>query len=340
MVEKLRTAWKKFHTKGTVVWHVFKNNRKSQKIAGATAVLVCGLVIVLNIILPPSNFPKATLVLLPKDVSAPILAEALYKEGIISHPKVFLLLARIFGLDTSLSGGAYIFPRSLTVLGVLLRVGNEEHGITQTKVTLTEGMTVADMANALSESLPGFNKNSFLNEASTSEGYLFPETYFILPGTSEKDLVDRFRKQFDKSYSEINPTGDAVKRSPRDIVILASILEREARGSVDMKIVSGILYNRLRIGMPLQVDAVFGYIHEKNGYTPTATDLSSDSPYNTYKNKGLPPTPIANPGLIALTAAAVPTKSSYFYYLTGKDGAMHYAKTFEEHKRNRALYLD
>ncbi len=92
--------------------------------------------------------------------------------------------------------------------------------------------------------------------------------------------------------------------------------------------------------MPLQVDAVFGYIHKENGYTPTGDDLQMDSPYNTYRNKGLPPTPISNPGIESLLAAVQPTQTAYFYYLTGRDGEMHYAKTFEEHKKNRELYLD
>jgi UPF0755 protein len=121
---------------------------------------------------------------------------------------------------------------------------------------------------------------------------------------------------------------------------MASILEREANNPEDMRIVAGILWNRLDIDMPLQVDAVFGYIRQENGYTPTAEDLQLDSPYNTYRNRGLPPTPISNPGLDALLAAVQPEETPYLYYLTGRDGKMYYGRTFEDHKRNRALYLD
>jgi UPF0755 protein len=123
------------------------------------------------------------------------------------------------------------------------------------------------------------------------------------------------------------------------LVIMASLLEREAKTLADKRMVAGILWNRIKIGMPLQVDAVFGYIHDRATYSPSFDDLHVDSPYNTYLNKGLPPGPIDNPGLDSIIAAATPTKTSDLYYLTGSDGQMHYAKTFEQHKQNRALYL-
>ena len=103
--------------------------------------------------------------------------------------------------------------------------------------------------------------------------------------------------------------------------------------------VAGILWHRIALGMPLQVDAVFGYIFDKQTFSPSLADLKVDSPYNTYTHRGLPPGPISNPGLESLLAAATPTKTSYLYYLTGSDGAMHYAKTLAQHKANRVKYL-
>lgn len=330
----------KLHTHVRAMYHQFLNNRKTQRLVAVACACIVLLGIVLYFILPPTNFPTNSMVMLPEGASAPVIAQTLVREHVIDHPDIFLVLARVTHLDTSLTGGAYVFPRPINLLNVLVRVGNGEHGITQARITFTEGMTVKDMTEVLSKNLSGFDAKKFMNIASTSEGYLFPDTYFVLPNTSKQDLIQRFKSQFDRAFEGITPEGQAKKSSEREIVILASILEREARGEEDMKMVSGILYNRLTLGMPLQVDAVFGYIHGKNGYTPTRTDLESDSPYNTYRNKGLPPTPIDNPGLEALTAAAQPTKNPYLYYLTGRDGAMHYAKTFEEHKRNRTLYLD
>ncbi len=339
MNERFEEVYTAIQERAVRTWHQFLHTRTTQYVV-LGVVTLCVLAVLLCAVAPPKNFPVNNIVMLPEEVSAPVLTHALVAEGILTHPDLFLVLARVSGLDTSLTGGAYIFSRPTSALGVLLRVGNGEHGITQTRVTFTEGMTVKDMREVLTSALPGFDATRFMYEASTSEGYLFPDTYFIFPGTSEKELVERFRNEFSDRVSEIAPTGQAKTLDRDEMVILASILEREARGSIDMKMVAGILYNRLARGMPLQVDAVFGYIHGKNGYTPTGADLRSDSPYNTYRNKGLPPTAIDNPGIEALTAAAQPTQSSYLYYLTGRDGKMYYARTFEEHKRNRALYLD
>ena len=123
----------------------------------------------------------------------------------------------------------------------------------------------------------------------------------------------------------------------KDIVIMASLIEKEVPDSDDRKIVSGILWKRLDIGMPLQVDAVFPYLTGRREIL--SDDLKIDSPYNTYLYKGLPPGPIANPGLDAIEAARNPKSSSYFYYLSGKDGKTHFAKTFAEHLKNKEKYL-
>jgi UPF0755 protein len=131
------------------------------------------------------------------------------------------------------------------------------------------------------------------------------------------------------------------KKSLNDIVIMASIIEEEANGSLESKrIVSGILWKRLSLKMPLQVDAPFTYYNGKNSYTLTKEDLAQDSPYNTYINKGLPPTAIANPGIDSIRAAIAPTQTDYLYFLSDKKGNMYYAKTFAEHKQNKELYLN
>ena len=123
------------------------------------------------------------------------------------------------------------------------------------------------------------------------------------------------------------------------VVTMASILEKETKVGEDRAVVSGILWKRVSIGMALQVDAVFGYIHNTDTYHPSLDDLEVDSPYNTYRNPDLPPGPIGNPGIDALRAALSPVSSKYLYYLSGKDGTVHYAETFEGHKKNRELYL-
>ena len=152
-------------------------------------------------------------------------------------------------------------------------------------------------------------------------------------------LFRSLRANFDTKIKALSPAIDASGHSLSDIVIMASLVEKEARTSANRRIVAGILWNRLEKNMPLQVDAVFGYINNRDTYSPSLTDLKIDSPYNTYVYKGLPPGPINNPGLDSLDAAVNPTKTDYFYYLTGSDNQMHYATTYAEHQANQKKYL-
>jgi UPF0755 protein len=304
---------------------------------------VCmGIVMGITIIAfaPPAHFAKQTLITLPSGASSPVIAHILKQEHIIRSEILFTSLARVTGKATHLSGGTYLFSKPVSVFTVLSQVAQGTYGISADRITFTEGMTNANIRDVLSNALPGFNRAMFITAASTSEGYLFPDTYYLLPGTSERAIVARLRGTFAQKVASTSPIIAVSGHSLHDVVIVASILEREAKTPRDMQHVSGILWNRIRIGMPLQVDAVFGYINGVDGYTPTAKDLESESLYNTYRVKGLPPTPIDNPGLGAILAAATPLQTSDEYYLTGKDGSMHYAKTFEEHKKNRAQYLD
>lgn len=120
---------------------------------------------------------------------------------------------------------------------------------------------------------------------------------------------------------------------------MASILEGEARGREEMEIIAGILWRRIEIGMPLQVDTTFLYVNGKNTFTLTQADLKIDSPYNTYLYRGLPPTPISNPGLTAIRAALNPQPTPYLYFLTGRDGLMYYSRTHDEHVQKKTRYL-
>ena len=201
-------------------------------------------------------------------------------------------------------------------------------------------MTSWEMGDALAAVLPDFSADAFTQLAKPHEGYLFPDTYFFDPGTTPEEAVARLRATFDtKTEALRNELATRALELDR-IVIMASLIEKEADTEEGRRVVSGILWNRIEAGMPLQVDAVFGYILERSGYAPTGDDLEIDSPYNTYLNRGLPPGPIANPGLASLDAALNPATTDYFYYLTGRDGEMYYAEGFEGHKRNRELYLD
>jgi UPF0755 protein len=199
------------------------------------------------------------------------------------------------------------------------------------------------MAEIFEKELPAFSSEDFTNEVKDNnyEGFLFPDTYFLTPNTKAGDVILMMRENFARQIEPYQEDIFKSKRSMDQIVIMASIIEEEANSSLESKrIVSGILWKRLGKGMPLQVDSPFVYYDGKNSYTLTKDDLAKDQPYNTYVNKGLPPTAITSPGIDSLRAAIAPTQTSYLYFLSDKKGNIYYAKNFEEHKRNRELHLN
>jgi len=208
----------------------------------------------------------------------------------------------------------------------LSRFTKGEFGFKPVKVTVAEGLTVKKIAELLGD-FENFDKKEFLEKTGKLEGYLFPDTYLFLPFAETEQIIGTMTDNFKKKAGDVG----------KDIVIMASLIEKEVPDSDDRKIVSGILWKRLKLGMALQVDAVFPYITGKQKVL--LDDLKIDSPYNTYLHKGLPPGPIANPGLDAIIAARNPQETSYLYYLSGNDGKTHFAKTFSEHLRNKEKYL-
>jgi UPF0755 protein len=171
------------------------------------------------------------------------------------------------------------------------------------------------------------------------EGYLFPDTYFFPPMASDQDIIEKMKETFDK---KVSPYMEEIKNSGRslgEIVTLASILEEEVQTTEDRKLVADLLLRRMAMHMPLQVDATLTYEIGKGSLELSTKDLKKDSPYNTYTRRGLPPTPISNPGLDTILAALHPTLNDYLFYLSDKDGITHFAKTHAEHVTNKAKYL-
>ncbi len=175
------------------------------------------------------------------------------------------------------------------------------------------------------------------------EGYLFPDTYRFFPDASAHDVVEKLLQTMAQKVSSIAPvfneTDDGTyPQDLHEVLTLASIIEREVRTDADRSIVAGIFRNRLAIGMALQADSTVNYVTGKKTPGVSVEDLQIDSPYNTYKYPGLPPGPIANPGLASIIAAANPATTDYYYFLTTSEGKVVYAKTHEEHVANKARY--
>jgi UPF0755 protein len=232
-----------------------------------------------------------------------------------------------------------LFENEISVFSVVKRITRGMFDILPSRITFPEGTTVRQMSALVAQAFPSITGEDFVKLASSYEGYLFPDTYVFPADSTSKSIVKTMRKSFDDHMKEIEENIAASTYPIGDIITMASIIEGETNDASDRPVIAGILWKRIEMGMPLQVDVVFGYILGKSGYAPSLADLKIDSPYNTYTNKGLPPGPINNPGLDAILAALAPKKTEYLFYLTGFDGEMHYAKTFAGHKINRQKYL-
>ena len=287
----------------------------------------------------------------PKDFKAPAtftitsgeslhaISVNLKNQHFIRSTATFEIFAMLFGSDQHISEGDYYFERKLNTIEIARRIATADRHIVPIKVTLPEGFTRNEMAQVLSQKLPEFDEAEFLLETKEDEGFLFPDTYFFFPSTTTLEVVARLKSAFTENSDTLKENMEQSHRTILEIVTMASIIEKEAGSADDRAVIAGILWKRLLLDMPLQVDATFLFINGKSSAELTQEDLAFDSLYNTYKYKGLPPGPIANPGLASLEAAIFPTESPYLYYLHDKNGMIHYAKTFEEHKQNKALYL-
>ena len=300
-----------------------------------SSALVVGTLLITGFIASPFHFPRGTVLTVPEGTTVQEVGDLLEEENIIRSSLFFVSLVRLFGGERGVASGVYSFERPLSVFYAAYRLNRGETGLPFVKVTIPEGATVRTMALTLNDQLPGFNSEKFLELAKPFEGLLFPETYVFTPGVSPETVIQAMRDEFEKNIASLQGDIDAFGKPLLDVVIMASLLEKEARLYETKQTVAGILWKRIALDMPLQVDAVFGYILNTDTFSPTFDQLDIDSPYNTYLNRGLPPGPIASPGLDSLRAAVNIIETPYLFYLTGKDGTMHYAKTFDEHVANR-----
>lgn len=291
------------------------------------------------------------------------IASNLERAGIISND---LFFNYYLWRDTSanlLQAGEYALSPSMTIPKIArkLKTGEvkEDLGV---KVTIPEGYTTLQIESALIAAGLAVSESEFVEAAgisaplaheifglsflrdvpsrATLDGFLFPDTYFFDKNAELNDIVGRMLANFNGKVPE--PSRVKIKARRKNLyetVILASLIEREVQTSGDMSLVAGVLWKRMEIGMPLQVDATLAYLTGKKTGEITNDDKLIDSPYNTYKHRGLPPRPIANPGLNAIQAAIDPQESEYLYYLSTPQGDTIFSKTLEEHNENREKYL-
>lgn len=245
------------------------------------------------------------------------ISRDLKEASLIRSPLAFQFSVIAMRGEHSLAAGDYYFSQPISAFEIAQRLTGGKFFLEPVKITLAEGLTASQMADILSEKLRDFNREEFLKLALPEEGRLFPDTYFWGPAAPADEVIKTIRQNYERRLEPLRPEIAASGRAESDILVMASIIEREAGGIEEMPIIAGILWKRLEKKIPLQADAA-----------PV-----------TYKQLGLPEKPIANPGLNALRAALRPEESAYFYYLHDKDGEIHYAKTLIEHNANKRKYL-
>lgn len=316
-----------------------KKTKSMELILFFVAPVLLILILFKIVIAPPENHPESYRLTVEKGQTLFSISEELYRDNIIKNRRLFEAMMIVLGSEKSISHGEYYFEGPLSTLEIAFRISGREFGIGRRKVTFPEGFTVEEMANRLSATFVNFDRDLFVAIAKPKEGYLFPDTYTFFPSSTPETIVTTMSDNFEKQIEPLLDDIRASKRSYKDIIKMASIIEREASGNGDMDMISGILWKRLDIGMALQVDAAFLYVLDKKSGDLTSADLKIKSPYNTYTNKGLTPTPIGNPGIEAIKAAIFPKSSPYLYYLHDKDANIHYGKNYTEHKANINKYL-
>lgn len=271
-----------------------------------------------------------------------IVAGNLEKQGLIRSKVVFYLLAKKMGIETKIQAGDFRLSPSQTAAQIAEQL---THGTLDEWVTIIEGLRKEEIAQILSKSF-NIPETEFIKTA--KEGYLFPDTYLIPKDATAGSVIDILNANFNRKF-DTDLKADAIQKriSEKDVIILASLVEREARGNEDRREVAGILLKRLKKDWPLQIDATVQYAL---GYQPlektwwkknlTEDDLKIESNYNTYKNQGLPPGAICNPSLSSIKAVLEADENTpYWFYLSDTKGIMHYSKTIEEHEANVEKYL-
>jgi UPF0755 protein len=265
----------------------------------------------------PNKFPIGTIVNIGSGVGLHNVSLELKEANIIRSRTLFEAIVIMYGGEKHVIPADYLFDVRESVWSVARRISRGDRHLAPVKVTIPEGFDNGNIADLFASRLTTFNKDKFLELAKAKQGYLFPDTYFFFTTDNENAAIKSLSDNYEKKVGPLRDNIFKLGKTEGEIISMAAIVEGEAEGKEDSSIISGILWRRIKIGMPLQADA---------------------API-TYKERGLPKEPISNPGLDAIKAAMYPVKTDYLYYIHDKEGNVHYAKNFAEHQANIAKYL-
>ncbi|QHI73694.1 endolytic transglycosylase MltG [Aminipila terrae] len=302
------------------------------------------------------NNTRAVAVNIPPGSGTGTIGQILQKNRIISSANNFKLLSKMDGNDGKYKAGEYSLSPSMTIEQIMKIIisGDSNTG----RFTIPEGLTLKETAEKLAAKNL-INKESFMSEAQYGtfnykfmsllpnnanrlEGFLYPETYDIYTTASEHEIINKMLAQFDKLVTdEYYNRATAMGYDMYKIITIASLIEKETLVSSEKATVASVIYNRLAINMPLQIDAAVQYALPEHKDRLDYNDLQVNSPYNTYQNTGLPPGPICSPGIDSIKAALYPADTNYYYYVLSaeKNGSHKFSNTYEEFLKNKKAYI-
>ena len=291
---------------------------------------------------------------IPANVGARQVATILEENQVIRSHKAFLSYCRKEKLDTRLKPGHYSFNRSQTLAQIAHSIA--EGQVVKTKITIPEGYTVREIGDMLVEKQVcskeawqeaikadypyDFLKNVPDNNKYRLEGFLFPDTYYIEEDTTSHEIINMMLQNFARVWeNDFAGQAQAKNMDIYETIILASLIEEEAMHDDERRTISGVIHNRLRDGMYLQLCPTVLYCFDQKKTVLNDADLDIESPYNTYRHPGLPPGPISNPGKASIAAALNPEKTPYYFYVSKGDGSHYFSRTFQEHLQAMSRYL-
>lgn len=311
----------------------------------ATAILLAVVIrYYISLFTPPGEDATPVIVEFPQGVSFYQIAKSLEEKGIIRNFEDFTFLAKLRGSTKKIRAGEYEFSLAMRAYDVLVKM--EKGLVVKRPVTIPEGFNIREIADLLEKKgvsqrdrfIAMANDKGFLLsiglEGTSAEGFLFPDTYQFFKGMTEEAMISTMVSQFKEVFTdELTMKTREAGLSMMEVVTLASIVEKETGAAEERPRIAGVFMNRLRKKIPLQSDPTVIYgIKEFNGNL-TRKDLMTETPYNTYRIKGLPAGPISNPGIDSIKAVLYPEKVDYVYFVSKKDGTHHFSKTLSEHNR-------
>jgi len=331
-----------------------RGRRRAVALAALLVLAVFGAA-VLALLIPQEHTAASRVITIAPGTGARHIVRLLHEQGILAHPLPVLVYLTLTRQGARLKAGDYRFPSPISPLDVIRKLVRGD--VIIEKITIPEGLNRFEIAALISqlplrdaERAPEFTEDASLirdldPQADSLEGYLFPDTYTYTPSTSARELIARMVRRFREVFTEADRArARQLGFTVREIVTLASLIEKEAKRPEERPLISSVFHNRLRRGMRLECDPTVLYAALLDGdedRTIHRSDLTRRSPYNTYLYPGLPPGPIASPGRESLRAALYPAQTDYLYFVvdgTRQDGAHRFARTFAEHQVNVALY--